>query len=125
MIIRRQLLIACFCVLGVNTLNAAQSPPTTGVIRFTGQIVEAGCTAGGVNNSSIELHDCPQASLGQTFAVQQASARNTDDANQRVFAQIVADNHDQETYYDQRFLLVDGSGLPITTGNYIVTLAVP
>lgn len=125
MIIRRQLLITCFCLLAVNTANAAQSPPTSGVIRFTGEVVEASCTAGGASHAFLELHDCSHASLGQTFTVQNASARNTEDPQQHVFAQIVANTHEQDIYYNQQLLLTDSSGHRITAGSYIVTLALP
>ena len=47
MIIRRPLLIACLCLLGVDTVSAAQSAPVSGVIRFSGQIVETSCMASG------------------------------------------------------------------------------
>lgn len=28
-------------------------------------------------------------------------------------------------YYDQRYLLVDGGGKPIQSGNYVITLTAP
>ena len=127
MIIRRPLLIACLCLLGFDTVSAAQSAPVSGVIRFNGRIVEASCTASGASraSASVELLDCPQASTGQMFSVTNVSAAGRGEPRQQVFVKMIADTHEQEKYYDQRLLLTDNKGHQITTGNYVVTLTLP
>ncbi|WP_339473817.1 type 1 fimbrial protein [Pseudomonas fluorescens] len=125
MIIRRPLLIACLCLLGFDTVSAAQSAPVSGVIRFSGRIVEASCTASGASHTSVELFDCPQASTGQIFSVTNVSAAGRGEPRQQVFVKMIADSHEQEKYYDQRLLLTDNKGHQITTGNYVVTLTLP
>ncbi|VVP86548.1 hypothetical protein PS925_00982 [Pseudomonas fluorescens] len=125
MIIRRPLLIACLCLLGFDTVSAAQSAPVSGVIRFSGRIVEASCAASGTRHASVELRDCPQASTGQMFSVTSVSAAGRSEPPQQVFVKMIADTHEQEKYYDQRLLLTDNKGHPIMTGNYVVTLTLP
>jgi len=125
MIIRRPLLIACLCLLVFDTVSAAQSAPVSGVIRFSGRIVEASCTASGASHASVELLDCPQASTGQIFSVTNVSAAGRGEPRQQVFVKMIADSHEQEEYYDQRLLLTDNKGHQITTGNYVVTLTLP
>lgn len=125
MIIRRPLLIACLCLLGFDTVSAAQSAPVSGVIRFSGWIVEASCTASGASHASVELLGCPQASTGQIFSVTNVSAAGRGEPRQQVFVKMIADSHEQEKYYDQRLLLTDNKGHQITTGNYVVTLTLP
>ncbi|UVK90124.1 type 1 fimbrial protein [Pseudomonas sp. B21-051] len=125
MIIRRPLLIACVCLLGFDTVSAAQSAPVSGVIRFSGTIVEASCMAGGASHASVELLDCPHASTGQAFSVTDVSAAGRGESHQQVFVKMIADTHEHDNYYDQRLLLTDNKGHPITTGNYVVTLTLP
>ncbi|WP_434768839.1 type 1 fimbrial protein [Pseudomonas triticicola] len=125
MIIRRPLLIACLCLLGVDTVSAAQSAPVSGVIRFSGQIVETSCMASGSSHFSVDLLDCPQASTGQIFTVKNVSAAGRGQPRQQVFVKMIADTHEQEKYYDQRLLLTDNKGHQITTGNYVVTMTLP
>lgn len=125
MIIRRPLLIACLCLLGFDTVSAAQSAPVSGVIRFSGRIVEASCIASGASHSSVELLDCPQASTGQIFTVNNVSAVGQGESRQQVFVKVIADTHEQDDYYDQRLLLTDNKGHQITSGNYVVTMTLP
>ena len=125
--IQRHFMIACFCLIGVDAAVAQQSQPVDGVIRFHGRVVESSCIAGGASQSFVDLVECPQANTRQVISVQNVSRTNTnaDNPQARVTAQLITDTRKQERYYTQRYLLRDGTGNQISSGNYLVTLTLP
>ncbi|WP_439862576.1 type 1 fimbrial protein [Pseudomonas antarctica] len=108
-----------FC-LSVGTCAAAQTAGG-GTLEFRGAIVEAGCATNARSGPVMELTECSSANRGGRIDVHSvASVASVDKAHVR----LVADSGNGR-YYDQRYLLVDNAGQPITSGNYVVTLTSP
>ncbi|MEO8493094.1 type 1 fimbrial protein [Pseudomonas sp.] len=108
-----------FC-LSVVTCAAAQTVGG-GTLEFRGAIVEAGCATNARSGPVMELTGCSSASRGSRLEARNvAPVASVDKAHVR----LVADSGSGR-YYDQRYLLVDNAGQPITSGNYVVTLTSP
>lgn len=124
--IQRQLMIACFLLIGVEAANA-QSESVNGVIRFRGNIVESSCMAGGASETFVDLVECPQANTGQVISVRNVSLvdSNANNPQTNVTAQLIAYANQRDHYYTQRYMLRDGEGKPVNSGNYLVTLTLP
>jgi hypothetical protein len=104
----------------------ATQPASHGTIQFTGAIVESGCATNARSGAVIELTGCANASRGTRVDVSSvapvASVKALGDPAAHVL--LVADSGGGR-YYDQRYLLVDGGGKPIQSGNYVITLTAP
>ncbi|UZE15977.1 type 1 fimbrial protein [Pseudomonas sp. B21-054] len=116
-------------VMGVSVwvaLNGAcQAEPaiTEGVIRFTGSIVEPGCRTDMNPDVAIELIECPHAARGTTLNVTHMGGQGSHTPG--VSARLTADSGPDESYYNQRYTLVDAAGKPVLNGTWLVTLTTP
>lgn len=95
----------------------------SGVIRFTGSIVEASCTSRVGSGSRIELNGCPNTSRGTVISAAPVRSVSTLD-HSPVRVKLLADTGDGR-YYDQQYALVDGAGKPVLEGKYLITLISP
>ncbi|MGY2043748.1 type 1 fimbrial protein [Pseudomonas pergaminensis] len=106
--------------LWAGACGAAQTV-ARGTIEFRGSIVEPGCAANARSGPVIELNGCAQASHGSHLDVRElAPVASVNAAHVR----LVADNVSGRNY-DQQYLLVDGAGKLIQSGNYVITLTSP
>lgn len=99
----------------------AATPAAPGTIRFEGAIVERSCSSGLSTQATVELNTCP--ALGRATVI---NVRNVDplSARAQVTVKLLADSG-QARYYDQRYALVDGTGAPVRSGNYLITMTLP
>lgn len=89
-----------------------------GTIEFRGSIVEPGCATNARSSSVVELKGCVQANRGSRLEVREmAPVASVNAAHVR----LVADSASGR-YYDQQYVLVDGAGKRVQSGNYVITL---
>ncbi|MFB3306309.1 type 1 fimbrial protein [Pseudomonas sp. AMR01] len=108
-----------FC-LWAGGVSAAQTVGG-GTIEFRGAIVESGCATNARSGSVMDLTGCSIANRGGRIDVHSVAPFASVNA---AHVRLVADSGSGR-YYDQRYLLVDNAGQPITSGNYVVTLTSP
>jgi type 1 fimbria pilin len=113
--------VAVSVFLALNGTCWAATPAAQGSIRFEGGIVERGCSPGVGADSTLHLKTCP--ATGRTPAV---NVSNIDplSAPADIRVKLLADR-DQGRYYDQQYQLVDGTGAPVRSGNYLITVSLP
>lgn len=99
----------------------AVQPVTHGTIQFSGSIVEAGCATNARSGAVVELTGCASASRGSRLDVRNMAPVASVDA---AHVLLVADSG-HGRYYDQQYVLVDGAGKRIVSGNYVITLTSP
>ncbi|MCF5668917.1 type 1 fimbrial protein [Pseudomonas marginalis] len=91
-----------------------------GTIEFRGSIVEPGCATNARSGSVVELKGCAQANRGSRLEVREmAPVASVNAAHVRLVADSVSGR-----YYDQQYVLVDGAGKRVQSGNYVITLTV-
>lgn len=111
------------CLLLSGT-SLASTTIATGVIRFTGSIVEAGCSSKVGAGSRIELNDCPNTSRGTSVSVAPVRSVSALD-HSSVSVKLLADSGENGRYYDQQYALVDNAGRPVHEGKYLITVTSP
>jgi hypothetical protein len=99
--------------------TGASMAASSGVIQFSGRIVEPGCSSVAPGGSTVEFKGCPQAHRGSQFEV-----RSVGSVTAPVNVKLLADSVNGR-YYDQRYVLVDAAGKPIQSGLYVVTMTAP
>lgn len=104
------------------TLTHACSVMAEGTIRFEGAIVERGCSADRGQSSRLILNSCPALSGTPVLNVHGIDSIS---ATAPVTLKRVAESARQAGYYEQQFELVDGTGAPIRSGNYLITMTLP
>ncbi|MNH20176.1 hypothetical protein D3C79_799350 [compost metagenome] len=107
------------CVIGGLGLVAqvhAVSAVSSGVLQFTGSVVEPSCW-GIVEDRGVRVEQCPSSSRGSLIDVQRAENQGG------VPVQIVSDGARGGTY--QSYRLLDLNGKPLSRGNYVVVLTSP
>ncbi|WP_137806424.1 type 1 fimbrial protein [Pseudomonas sp. G(2018)] len=111
--------ISVFFTLSGSSWAATPGAPDT--IRFEGAIVERSCSSGLSTQATVKLNTCP--ALGRATVV---NVRNVDplSASAQVTVKLLADSG-QGRYYDQRYALVDATGAPVRSGNYLMTMTLP
>ncbi|WP_106803484.1 type 1 fimbrial protein [Pseudomonas sp. S5D5] len=120
MSVKRLSVMAGLLGIWASTCGAAQIVGQ-GSIEFHGSIVEGGCATNTHSGAVMELHECAVASRGSHFDVRGVAPVASVDA---AHVLLVADSGNGR-YYDQRYVLVDGAGKPIRSGNYVVTMTLP
>ena len=110
---------------GVAGSCLAAPPMSQGVIRFNGSVVETPCRASETASPcGLELGQCPKAARGNVISVNPvATVSGLNRSGVKV--KLLADSGTAEPYYQQRYVLVDTAGRPVTSGNYLVTLSLP
>ncbi|HEF4760160.1 TPA: type 1 fimbrial protein [Pseudomonas putida] len=111
--------ICTFLTLNSACWAATLSAP--GLIRFEGAIVERGCRSSLGADATLALNACPAA--GHRTVVE---VNDVDPLSPRsdIKVKLVADGG-QGRYYDQQYRLVDGAGMPVQSGNYLITMTLP
>ncbi|KTC18475.1 hypothetical protein AO391_13485 [Pseudomonas marginalis ICMP 9505] len=112
-------LAGLFC-LWAGACAAAQTVGG-GTLEFRGAIVEPGCATNARSGAVMELTGCAEFSRGSRFDVRNLTPLASVNT---AHVLLVADSGSGR-YYDQRYLLVDGAGKPIQSGNYVITLTSP
>ena len=120
MSVKRLGVVTGLLYLWASTCGAAPSVGQ-GTIEFTGSIVETGCATNARSGAVLELTGCAEASRGGDVDVRGLKPVASVDA---AHVLLVADARSGR-YYNQRYVLVDGAGKPIQSGNYVVTLTTP
>ena len=119
--------------LFLSLIGASSAAPQTtqGVISFSGSIVEATCKTGMTGRESLNvtfnLTSCSPLSRGNEIHALNVNPSRTVTAinNSSVNVKLIADTGTSQRYYDQQYVLVDGSGTPIRSGMYLITLTSP
>jgi hypothetical protein len=98
-----------------------------GTIRFEGSIVEPGCQSRVGADGTFELYQCSAQSraMGVEANALAPIASVSAVGRSRVNVKLLADSGREGRYYDQQFVLMDEAGLPIRSGDYLVTLSMP
>ena len=98
-----------------------------GTIRFQGSIVEPGCQSRVGTHGTFELYQCPAQSraIGIEANTVAPTANVVAVGQSSVNVKLLADSGREGRYYDQQFVLMDEAGLPIRSGDYLVTLSMP
>ncbi|MHC8354576.1 type 1 fimbrial protein [Pseudomonas sp. LB3P81] len=107
----------CFTL---NSACHAAPPMAQGTIRFQGAIVERGCSAAMGKPSTLMLNACPTPAGTPTVNV-----HGIDPISARANLKLVSDSGREARYYDQQFEIVDSSGAPVRSGNYLITMTLP
>lgn len=98
----------------------ASSP---GVIHFQGSIVGVGCATVEQGGTIMELKGCPLATRGSQYQARPVSSTKAS-GNTTTNVKLVASSVDGR-FYDQQYVLVDGLGKLIQSGNYVITVTSP
>lgn len=122
-----RLAIGTSLVFALNGVSFAAVPLGQGVIQFHGSIVEPGCITNVRKSSTFELQRCPSPQLGSAVNVQRVESVNSVSAAglSSVKLKLLADSSPGGRYYNQQYELVDGSGKPVLSGAYLITLTLP
>ncbi|MBU6959759.1 type 1 fimbrial protein [Pseudomonas sp. CVAP len=104
----------------------AATPVAQGVISFHGSIVESSC-ASSAQVGGLRLDDCPALARGSVISVRSVEPVRSVSAldHYNVGVKLVADSGKEGRYYNQQYALVDGSGKPVNSGAYLITLTSP
>lgn len=99
------------------------TPFASGVIHFQGSITEPPCSTTRHSNA-LRFKDCPTVAHTQDMRVQKIEQRQAISSadNLGVSLKRVKNSGATKAYDNQEFLLVDGTGSPVSTGVYIITL---
>ena len=100
----------------------AGTPVAQGKIQFQGSIVEPNCASRTGERATFELNVCPSPLRATTIIVNNVATVNDSSS---IKVRLVSDTGRNGRYYNQRYELVDKSGMPIRSGNYLVTLSLP
>ena len=119
-----RLAIGASLFFALNSGSQAAVPLGQGVIQFDGSVVESSCITHVNMSSSFELQRCPQPMLGTAVNVRTVESTRSVSAagHSSVKVKLLAVSSPDGRYYNQRFELVDGSGKPVQSGRYLITV---
>ncbi|MGJ7516074.1 type 1 fimbrial protein [Pseudomonas baetica] len=115
----RYLSVAVCTFLTLNSACWAAALTAPGSIRFEGAIVERGCRSSLGADATLVLNACPAAGRGTVIQVNDPLVARTD-----ITVTLIADKG-QGRYYDQQYRLLDGTGKPVQSGQYLITMILP
>ncbi len=124
---RKQLLLGISLYAAFNGLCVAASAPSQGVIHFQGAIVEPACTSSAGEGAVVALTGCSAQSRGTTIEahrlvpVSQVTALDASTVKVKLLAETGRDSR----YFDRQYQLLDETGKPVRSGNYLITLIMP
>lgn len=124
---RKQLLLGISLYAAFNGLCVAASAPSQGVIHFQGAIVEPACTSSTGEGAVVALTGCSAQSRGTTIEahrlvpVSQVTALDASTVKVKLLAETGRDSR----YFDRQYQLLDETGKPVRSGNYLITLIMP
>ena len=123
----KQLLLGISLYAAFNGLCVAASAPSQGVIHFQGAIVEPACTSSAGAGGVVALTGCSAQSLGTTIEAQRlvpVSQVTALDAS-AVKVKLLTETGRDGRYFDRQYQLLDETGKPVRSGNYLITLSMP
>ena len=124
---RKQLLLGISLYAAFNGLCVAASAPSQGAIHFQGAIVEPACTSSAGEGAVVALTGCSAQSRGTTIEAQrlvpvsQVTALDPSTVKVKLLAETGRDSR----YFDRQYQLLDETGKPVRSGNYLITLIMP
>lgn len=128
---RKQLLLGISLYAAFNGLCVAASAPSQGVIHFQGAIVEPACTSSAGEGAVVALTGCSAQSRGTTIEahrlvpVSQVTALDASTVKVKVKVKLLAETGRDSRYFDRQYQLLDETGKPVRSGNYLITLIMP
>lgn len=124
---RKQLLLGISLYAAFNGLCVAASAPSQGVIHFQGAIVEPACTSSAGASAVVALTGCSAQSRGTTIEAQRLVpvSQVTALAASAVKVKLLAETGRDSRYVDRQYQLLDETGKPVRSGNYLITLIMP
>ena len=122
-----RLAIGTFLVFALSGVSLAAAPFGQGVIQFHGSIVESGCIINVKMSSTFEFKRCPSPQLGSAVNVRRVESVSAVNAtgHSSVKVKLLAGSSPDGRYYNQQYELVEGSGKPVLSGAYVITLTLP
>ena len=122
-----RLAIGTFLVFALSGVSLAAVPLGQGVIQFHGSIVESGCITNVKMSSTFEFKRCPSPQLGSAVNVRRVESVSSVSAtgHSNVKVKLLAGSSPDGRYYNQQYELVEGSGKPVLSGAYVITLTLP
>ena len=115
----RYLSVAICTFLTLNSTCWAATLAAPGSIRFEGAIVERGCRSSLAADATLALNDCPAAGRGTVIEVNDLLGARSD-----ITVTLIADKG-LGRYYDQQYRLMEGTGKPVQSGQYLITMILP
>ena len=122
-----RLAIGTILVFALSGVSLAAVPLGQGVIQFHGSIVESGCITNVKMSSTFEFKRCPSPQLGSAVNVRRVESVSSVSAtgHSNVKVKLLAGSSPDGRYYNQQYELVEGSGKPVLSGAYVITLTLP
>ncbi|WP_321836445.1 type 1 fimbrial protein [Pseudomonas kulmbachensis] len=122
-----RLAIGTFLVFALSGVSLAAVPLGQGVIQFHGSIEESGCITNVKMSSTFEFKRCPSPQLGSAVSVRRVESVSSVSAtgHSNVKVKLLAGSSPDGRYYNQQYELVEGSGKPVLSGAYVITLTLP
>ena len=122
-----RLAIGTFLVFALSSVSLAAVPLGQGVIQFHGSIEESGCITNVKMSSTFEFKRCPSPQLGSAVNVRRVESVSSVSAtgHSNVKVKLLAGSSPDGRYYNQQYELVEGSGKPVLSGAYVITLTLP
>lgn len=111
---KRFALAVAICLALVGQAHAG-GVVASGMLRFSGSIVEPSCTTT-VGNAGWRMDDCPALARDSVIDVQGVDGQTLPAQALRI---------DRGHTVDQAYRLVDGRGKPLTQGRYVVIVTWP
>ncbi|UZM14611.1 type 1 fimbrial protein [Pseudomonas kielensis] len=126
---RKQLLLGISLYAAFNGLCVAASAPSQGAIHFQGAIVEPACTSSAGAGAVVALTGCSAQSRGTTIEAQRlvpvSQVTALDASTVKVKVKLLAETGRDSRYFDRQYQLLDETGKPVRSGNYLITLIMP
>ncbi|WP_095061615.1 type 1 fimbrial protein [Pseudomonas sp. Irchel s3f7] len=96
-------------------------------ISFQGSIVESGCQPNMGTAATFELYGCPVQSRTMAFSAKSITPTvGVSSLNPTgVKVKLLDEKERKSRYFDQQYALVDDTGAPVQSGNYLITLSMP
>lgn len=122
----KRLLVGIILLFALAGVSFAATPLGQGLIQFHDSIVEPGCTSLTRMSSTFQFNGCPTpvgsaVSVRSVESVRSVSLLDHSSVNVKLLAVSGRDGR----YYDQQYELVDGTGKPVRSGTYLITLTSP
>ncbi|EPJ95829.1 hypothetical protein [Pseudomonas psychrophila] len=122
-----RLAIGTSLIFVLSSVSLAAVPLGQGVIQFHGSVVEPGCITNVKMSATFEFKRCPSPQLGSAVNVSRVESVSSVNAtgHSSVKVKLLTGSSPDGRYYNQQYELVDGSGKPVLSGAYVITLTLP
>lgn len=115
--------VAAIVMLSTFSPCQAATPLGSGAIHFTGSVVESACATSPQSNGW-RISACPTRNFDVNVQGVEPKSFISSMGYGPVHAKLV-NSKVQDRYLDQQYTLVDSTGMPVNTGNYIIILTMP